>query len=235
MLVGMLNRHPQIKCLGELMRPTPEWMLRTGYKAVLTVLENVDPKFKDDIYRLSNAESFVREVFSLFPGNSNYGFKLHLDQNRRYLDRLIANPEWRIVLLRRENILAQYSSQKIAMVTGQGAAKKGSKIKKATVLFDASEFKSFLAERQKRWDEVRRRLDESGKTFFTIYYTQLLSKKFKAGLLQYLTADPQVDLEPGSEKRNPSNILTRFSNRREAERELDAMSLMQWSEESFEH
>ena len=39
MLVGMLNRHPQIKCLGELMRPTPEYMLRTGYRDVLTVLE----------------------------------------------------------------------------------------------------------------------------------------------------------------------------------------------------
>ena len=72
MLVGMLNRHPHIKCLGELMRPTPEYMLRTGYRDVLTVLEKVDPKFKDDDYRLSNAESFVREVFSLFPGNPNH-------------------------------------------------------------------------------------------------------------------------------------------------------------------
>ena len=217
------------------MRPTPEYMLRTGYRDVLTVLEEVDPKFKDDDYRLANAESFVREVFSLFPDNPHYGFKLHLNQNRSYLDRLIASPDWRLVLLRRENILAQYSSEKIAIVTGQGAAKKGTKIKKATVIFDANEFRRFLARRQKRWDEVRRRLDESGNMFFTIYYTQLLSKKFKAELLQYLGTDPQVDLEPGTEKRNPSNILTRFSNRGEAERELDAMSLLHWSEENFEH
>ena len=200
MLVGMSTVTAD-QYLGELMRPTPEYMLRTGYE-MSTVLEKVDPKFKDDDYRLSNAESFVREVFSLFPDNPHYGFKLHLNQNRSYLDRLIASPDWRLVLLRRENILAQYSSEKIAIVTEQGAAKKGTKIKKATVIFDANEFRRFLARRQKRWDEVRRRLDESGNMFYDLLHAVII-KKFKAELLQYLGTDPQVDLEPGTEKRKP--------------------------------
>ena len=102
-------------------------MLRTGYRDVLTVLEKVDPKFKDDDYRLSNAESFVRGIFT-FPDNPHYGFKLHLNQNRSYLDRLIANPDWSWSC-RRENILNTLR-RKLQWSRGRALPKKARKLRK---------------------------------------------------------------------------------------------------------
>jgi len=234
MLVSMLDGHPEVKCLGELMRVTPEWMKHDGYRGVLTILEKVDPKFKDDNYRFSNPDEFVHEAFKIFPNKSHYGFKLHLNQHKNYLYRLISDPEWKVILLKRENILAQYSSLKIAKVTGQGNAPKGTKIKKATIIFDLNDFKRFLISEKIRWEEVHNRLYETGKTFFTVNYTQLLSKKHKTEMLNYLGADPIMDLEPGTEKRNPSDILSRFVNRKDAERGLAKLSLSHWTQETFE-
>ena len=74
MLVSMIDSHPQIRCFGELMRVTPDWMKRDGYRGVLRMLEKVDPVYRDDTFRFAHSHDFVNAVFSLAPNRQLYGF-----------------------------------------------------------------------------------------------------------------------------------------------------------------
>jgi LPS sulfotransferase NodH len=234
MLVSMLNEHPDIKCFGELMRATPRWMKKKGYRGALKVLEKVDPVFKDDSYRFGHPDDFVHAVFETSTESKKlYGFKLHLGQHPEYLFQLLRNPEWKVVLLERENKLAQFSSRKISEVTGQGNAPKGTKVIRATVDFSGREFKKFLNKETKSWNEVKNELGLSERDSFQIFYTQLLAKQPIMEMLAYLGVDSVVSLEPGTEKRNPSDILSRFTNREAAATEIEKMNLTDWGREVF--
>ena len=233
MLVSMLDSHPEIKCFGELMRITPEWMKQKGYRGALRVLEKVPEHYKEARYRFDYPEAFVQEAFATAPNRSFYGFKLHINQHTEYMKRLIHDPKWKIVILQRENKLAQFSSSKIAEITGQGNAPKGTKIKQATAQFDSREFKSFLARMQKEWNRVWEEIDSAGRDYFYIPYTNLASQSALQNLFQFLGADPAFDVEAGTEKRNPSNILARFSNQEEAASALEEMGRTEWSEEKL--
>lgn len=234
LLVSMLNSHPEIKCFGELMRATPRWMKKKGYKGALRVLEKVDEIFQDDRHRFAHPHEFIQAVFDTAPRKrKTYGFKLHLNQHPEYLTRLIQDPDWKLVVLERENKLAQFSSSKISEVTGQGNAPKGAEVKRATVAFNAREFEKFLERERKAWNKVRSEIAASGKEAFSLRYTDLLSKKSISNMLDFLEVDASFDLEPGTEKRNPSTILARFSNGEEAAAELEKMGLSKWSREVF--
>ena len=67
LLVSMLDDHPQIKCFGESMRITPQWMKEQGYRGVLEILGKVDKVYKDDRYRFAYPYEFVRTVFDTAP------------------------------------------------------------------------------------------------------------------------------------------------------------------------
>jgi LPS sulfotransferase NodH len=234
LLVSMLNSHPEIKCFGELMRATPRWMKIKGYRGALTILEKVDPAFKSDRHRFANPGEFVQAVFATAPKRRKViGFKQHLNQHPDFMVELIRNPDWKLVILERENKLAQFSSRKITEVTGQGNAPKGTRIKKATVEFSAREFAKFVEREAKDWERVRAEIAASGKTPFSIRYTDLLSKDPMQRLLEFLDVDPSVDVKPGTEKRNPSAILKRFSNSEDAAAALEEMGRAQWSHEDL--
>jgi hypothetical protein len=229
----MLDSHPEIECFGELMRPTPNWMKRDGYRGALRVLEKVDPAYKDDNYRFDHPYEFVQAVLETAPNRKLYGFKIHVDQHPIFLDQLIADPEWKIVVLERENMLAQYSSWKIAEHTGQGNAPKGTKVVRAKVEFSAREFNKFMNRKNKEWERFWSGLRTKGKEYFYIRYTDLLSKLVVQNMLEFLDVSPSVNLEPRTEKRNPSNILSRFSNSDDANSTLREMGYSQWAYESL--
>ena len=234
MLVSMLNGHPDIKCFGELMRVTPDWMRRDGYRGALTVLNKVDPKFKDDRYRFSQPEEFVAAAFRSASKKSFYGFKLLLNQHKQFMKELIKHPDWKIIILRRENILAQYSSLKIAKITGQGNVPKGTKVKKATAIYDSKDFKKFLNREQTRWAEVMSVIEQAWKKPFIIEYTQLLHKSTHIQMLKHIGVEDRIVLEPKTEKRNSSNILSRFANTDKVAKDLRLLSLTHWALEEFQ-
>jgi LPS sulfotransferase NodH len=234
MLVSMLNSHPEIMCYGELFRVTPDWMKREGYQGALSVLDEVDPKFKDDNYRFSHPEKFVKAVFNLDRGPKLCGFKLHLHQHPEYIARLIKEQEWRIVVLQRDNKLAQYSSHKIAKATGQGIAKRGELIKRAKVEFIPNEFARFLSKENKKWDDVYEKLNKSVRQYVSVSYTDLVTKAHLKQMLAYLDVPTSFNLESQTNKRNSSNILSRFTNPDIVKKEMLALSRNAWLQEKFD-
>ena len=234
LLVSMLNSHPQIKCFRELMRATPRGMKKQGYRGVFRILDKVDAVYKNDRYRFGHPFEFVQTVFDSVKRDPKLlGFKIHLDQHPKFLLKLIQDPEWKLVVLERENKLAQFSSSEISRVTGQANAPKGAKIIHTKVKFNARKFARFVKREEKHWKRVRAAIKTSGKHYFSIQYTQLLSKTVMKGLLEFLGVESSVHLEPGTEKRNPSTILARFSNDRAAMQAIETRDCSHWAYEEM--
>jgi LPS sulfotransferase NodH len=232
MLVSMLESHPEIKCYGELMRITPNWMRERGYRGALEVLDMVSNRYRDDKYRFNHAKQFIEEVYSLMPGYKKYGFKMHIGQNHRLLEELIMNASYQILILRRNNILAQYSSEKIAAITGQGNAEKGSEIIRAKIDFNAIDFKKYKNRMEQEYKWLYEIVNNFERSFFEIDYTELNNSKKITSMLEWMDVDDTVKLEPATEKRNSSNILKRFKNPNSVIEVLNEMGCPDWERES---
>ena len=233
MLVSLLDSHPDLACFGELMRPTPEWMLRKGYRGALTTLERVDPKWRRDSVRFADPEGFVEEVFADLTDQPVVGFKLMLEQHRRYLLRVLEDPRYKKIVLYRENALAAFSSQKIAKATGQGNARIGMQVKRAKVDFRADEFKRFLKRRQKAYDEIDSALQANGHSYLAAEYLDLVAGRVTDRIMDFLGVDPGLAGGAETIKRNPSNLLDRFNNPRDVRAALDQIGRPEWSAEAL--
>jgi Sulfotransferase family len=233
MLVSMLNNHPEIRCFNELMRPTARWMKRDGYRGALRILEKVDAAFQKDRYRFGHPYEFVHAAFKTVPKKKLCGFKFHIVQHPKFLSRLIKDPDCKIIVLQRDNRLAQFSSKKIARITGQGSIRKGTKVIHAVVKFRAWEFKRYVKRMEKEWKRVKLELSASGKQYLNLQYTDLFSRQVVHNMFEFLEVDPSVHVEPRTVKRNSSEILSRFSNPDKAAETIVRMGFEQWSHEAF--
>lgn len=234
MLGSILDSHPQIACFGELMRRTPDWMLEKGYRGALKILEVTDPEFRDDNVRFARPYDFVNCAFSTQTKKNIKGFKLHVEQHPEFLEKLFGDPEYSFIHLQRENVLAQYSSWKIAQVTGQGNARKGTEIRRAKVLFKPTDFQKYLNRIEKDLSRITSMLSARDDSVFHIKYTQLMNDAKIREVIAFLGADDKAAVEVGTEKRNPSNILSRFENPEIVTSFLESIGRSDWSREQTE-
>jgi hypothetical protein len=233
MLVSLLDTHPEIDCFGELMRITPDWMRREGYRGALLSLEHVDPKYQDDAVRFANPGAFVDELVAKCATKPIVGFKLMLMQHPQFLDELIDDAGYAKILLYRANPLAAYSSGQIAKVTGQGTARKGMEIKRAKVTFEEEDFRRYLELRERRYEEVRQRLAASG-PYLEVEYLELVAGDAVLRAVGFLGAETSVELQPDTIKRNSSNLLERFNNPDTVQTVLTALGAEDWAVETHQ-
>lgn len=231
MLVSLLNDHPEVTCFGELMRATPKWMLKQGYRGALRSLEDVDPRWRDDRTRFADPEGFVDEVIEKLAEAETVGFKLMLAQHPSYMQSLILDTRYKKIVLSRSNVLAAYSSDKIAKATGQGTARVGMEVKRATVSFDSEEFEQFLAQRRRQYMDVKALLRRHDQTFLEAEYLDLVTGRATSDILRFLGVDPSRAVQPETIKRNPSDLLKRFDNPAEVRRTLRELDAEHWTVE----
>lgn len=233
MLGDILDEHPEVACFGELMRPTPHWMRTRGYRGALKVLRDVNPAFRLDRIRFAFPYVFVDRVYRHKRARDKgvVGFKLHIGQHERFMRRLIEDPDYALIVLQRDNILAQYSSSLIAEETGQGNARKGDQIKRARVTFSASGFRNYVRRVERDFDRTRQLVESSGKFPFELRYTELNDTGRLREMMNFLAVDPSVVPEPNTEKRNSSDIVSRFSNPEVVTATLEEMGRQDWAYE----
>ncbi|MEM6334422.1 MAG: sulfotransferase [Planctomycetota bacterium] len=232
MLVHMLREHPRVRCFGELMRRTPKWMRERGYKGQLRVLDDLDPKWRDDRYRFANGETFRDLVYATEPGYDWYGFKLHLGQGDGYVERAIGRPEEKLILLRRENLLAQFSSELIAQATGQGNANASTgEVKKARVDFVARDFDKHIKQSDARWSRLTEGIRSAGRDSVYLSYLDAVSGDGVGRALAYLGLEAASGLESNTVKRNTSRIVERFTNVDDVVSHLYRIGRPEWAEE----
>jgi len=222
MVVSTLNTHPSIYCHGELLR-----LSAARAAAGLRVLDQIDPRYRNDGYRHAHAQEFLEEVFGLDYEVDFAGFKLLLPQNPGALDALIDDRRYTKILLCRDNVLARYSSNKLARAKREGSnAGSPSKIE-----FEADEFSKFRTAHERLYGHARSRLKANGQAYLEITYLDACTPEGLRDIVQAVGADATIDLGVKTPKRNSSDIVSRFSNPEEVDAFLRIHQLDHWRSE----
>lgn len=226
MLVSLLGSHSRIACYGELFRK--ELALVKDIRA--GILRKND-EYLDIDYRLASPYKYLDDVFSLSdPKVLSCGFKLMLTQSLDLSIELASSDNWKVIFLERENVLACYSSQEIAKVTGQGAARIKDKIVKAEVEFDELHFERYLLRRKKLIDKFLASTDTSSEKFLHLKYTSLTRESTYEDIQSFLGVESEK-IRTYTKKRNSSNIVSRFTNADDVRTYLKAKGVEFWAEE----
>ena len=231
MLVSVLDGHPQVRCHGELFRRN-----KVGKKGALKVLRKIDPAYESADYRDEHHDAYIKAVRKAEKDKSPFfGFKLMLNQADNARAGFIKNGDYRKILLRRDNLLAIYSSNLIVRETGQGNVKQHQQVARVRVEFKPRGFYRFLDKHLEKYEQARRLLAGSvGDDFLETSYLDICTAEGMDAVFRFIGANPA--LNPGStgtKKRNTSQIVERFTNPDVVESCLADLGHLDWLDETF--
>src|SRR6056297_1873062 len=220
--VSLLKSHPQIACYGE--------VFRDGYRVTDLIGDAfshylpIEARTNDPDWFLDELEDFVA------PEARALGFKVFPKQFLP-VTQIARRPEMQIIRLVRPNLLATYSSSRIAAMTGQGAVRVGEEVRQVKLDFDARDFERFMTAQGKKDDEVNKALEViPEERVFRMYYSELGQEPVLERLLAFLEVEP-MPMTSNAVKRNPSHIVERFNDPSAVMRYLERHKLTSWAEE----
>lgn len=228
-LYTMLNSHPDIVVHGELFKPRNIGALSGKLKREKR--KNID--WLNFEYREKFPVDFMEKAIFYDEKVKYSGFKIFFPQNEEILRHVIKEGEYRKIVLRRDNVLATYSSARTAQASGQGKVRKGDKINRVKIDFSISDFELFRARREKYFNWAYKLLEEADADFFDIEYTELIgSNKFQE-IMKFLGVNNEIELESEVVKRNPSNIIERFNNKKDVINYMEQIGKYEWIGNEF--
>lgn len=200
-LCSALSSHPDLACLQELFR-------RDKLDSRFGVEPFARAPYSDPVAYLRDAYARTRA----YTGARLAGFKLHYRNHAGALERVLGDPAHRIILLCRRDKLAQWASDRLALITRQWALSKhaGGIHPQTRVPFRLRRFATYLM-RQYAWERyvLRRRPD-----CLRIDYEDIVPPGSPAPVLRYLGV-AQMDLQPGTRRQfGGKSTLERFTNPR---------------------
>jgi|HubBroStandDraft_6_1064221.scaffolds.fasta_scaffold115545_2 hypothetical protein len=238
-LVGVLSGHPELFVNGNIFDTRkkrlpvfwPNEDLTSGATSELLELRGRDP------------ESFLQRILSTNYGREHVGFKMFNGENNEILGRIVADQNFRKVVLYRHNVLANFSSALVAGKTGKYDLKEGEEMPATPkVRFDESKFERFEKRYTSFFRSVIERLNDSGQMFYYFDYEHIGEPRLIQNLVSFIGGNSTRSILKDKQykrqvKQNPSNILSRFSNPKEVKSFLRDRSLLHWAHEgelSFE-
>ena len=203
-LVKLLDSHPNLICFGEIFR---------NFYDVKHFFPELENTFANVNTRIEHYDQFLDAIHAkvLPSGKAGWSFKLMPFQVVDCLSSILANKIDKVIILRRDNQLAQFSSDLIAAETGQGVACKDSEVKTAQVHFSPREFDHFCKNVDSNYDRVFEILKYLNKPVLEIEYMELQDKDLHKRLSTFLEVE-HVPLQSGHKKRNSPIVIDRFSN-----------------------
>lgn len=250
--VSLLTSHPQITCFGEIFRDGYDVPALIGEKfAHYAPIETrtTDPdRFLDDLEGFVKNDAYVKYDSLLKEGsllddaayqhyasyvNSDIdvlGFKVFPKQFLP-VTQIARRAGLQIIRLVRPNLLAVYSSARIAQQTGQGNALVYHEVRRSRLDFDAEDFERFIVTLNSKDDAVNKALEiiPEGRVF-NMEYSDLGSETVLENLLAFLGVEPRP-MTSLTQKRNPSRIIERFNNPDTVMAYLERHKLTAWAEE----
>jgi hypothetical protein len=218
-----LNNHPDIVCHGEPFNPDTEGMLEAPVRrADMPTRENRD----------TDPIAFLDRLMG-FHATGLAGFKLLLAHSPPVMNEIAARG-YRLIVLRRENALARYSSIQIlaaAQRSGQNSIRTEDKRPleiKAT--FEAPAFEQFVEADLARWKDFAGILDRHKPPCFELEYGELAWGDGRERVLDFLGA-VRRPLKAWMEKVNSPDVVSRFTNPDVVKAYLSASGLMRWAQE----
>jgi hypothetical protein len=221
-LVSLLGSHNDINCYGEIFR---------NHFDVTKKLPFINDIYIESDYRINNPGSFLSEIEKRSPQPFEaWGFKLMKNQIGNNLSVLLKENFSNFFIIKRDNFLAQYSSEEIAKITGQGVAGRFATVKSAKVIFNEKKYVQFETRVKREYSEIKSVLSNFTVPTLEIEYKELQSSRISTNLCEFLGLSPQ-ELVSFHKKRNTSNILDRFENIDVVREFLDANNCTDFAKE----
>lgn len=224
----VLQRFPKVACHSELFnsRPGPDCVHQKYVDLTLTAAEMAE-RDADPLRFLSRVEQQSLERAEMC------GFKLMISHQSTVLEHVLSSDEYKVIVISRDNRLAQYSSEVIARKTDIWGVSQGSP--QVQIIFDKADFKKYCEKLSSSYDLVTHRLEDTNRAFY-IKYHQILDERVIEELLSFLGVDsdrPTCELLGLASlvKQNTSNILDRFSNPDEVIAAMREMVREDWLQE----
>ena len=220
-LATLLSTHPEIMCHRELYNRNH-------------IVHELPAYYKHEINDFSLREDhpilFLKKIFSLslhiFPEKTKIGFKIFLTHNKTVLDYLI-DRDWKLILLERENKLAQYTSLLIAERTQKWNSFYKEESREQTLIsVDLKLYEEFLHKEMKLYQDIYLAL--LGREGVLKIKTEQISAKIR-DILTFLEADPNCILTPQRGRQNSRELSKRIKNWDEISKYLQQKGLMHWA------
>jgi hypothetical protein len=218
-----LNDHPDIVCHGEPFGPGGLGVIEApARKAALPSQEERD---SDPIGFLDRLMAFHPEGLA--------GFKLLLAHSPPVLNEIAARG-YRLIILRRENALARYSSIQI-LVTMQALGERFDRPANAgpgaiKANFDATAFERYREGDRARWQAFEDIREHHAPSCLELEYADLAWGDGRERVLDFLGAERRP-LKAGLEKLNSTDVVSRFANPETVRDYLASHGLTRWAQE----
>lgn len=225
-LVRLLRSHPGVVSHGELFHP------RAIYYA--------DRKARMDAEALAARDAdpvaFLHALQAAAPRGVPVGFKIFPHHSATILDHVRASPQLRRILLRRDNLLAQFSSERIAEFTGQFTLPHGS-APAVRIPFDEENFLRFVDRMAGEHDMLERTArgnEASGGDLprvLALEYCELFAPGIEARLAQFLEVQCFPLRAEHLVRQNTGRITERFEDPTAVRDFLERHGRPEWAEE----
>ncbi|MBA3810547.1 MAG: hypothetical protein H0X27_02665 [Caulobacteraceae bacterium] len=228
LLTNVLNASPDVRCLFELLNPS-----------VQQYGEPATPELRD--LRQTDAAAFVDRI-SGWGTKPVFGFKIFPGHADDWLEAALDDPSWKKIVLYRENVLAVWSSQRIAAARGKWSDT-GAKVEIASdnadhviedqTEFIARKFESFRLRYQAPYSKWLARLADTSQKFSFLEYGMLRNPRIISSVFGFLDSRQPQSYASNIVKTSSTDILSRLTNVDEVRSYLSEIARLDWQAESF--
>lgn len=178
--------------------------------------------------RDSDPLAFLGRVVAACP-TPNFGFKWFRGHSAPVRDHVIAAPDWRVLVLYRENFLALFASQRTARLTGRYIARSPDAVPPLPVLpFVPEEFLREYSHYRRYYDGLIAQCDRAGKAFHLIEYKDLSNRAFLRNAARQIGVGVPVSPPPAMVKQGTTRLLGRFAEPDVVLRTLETLNRLHW-------
>lgn len=217
LLMGLLDSHPDITCLGELFQHRADYVQHSVPRYHLHVTSSLRNRFLDIVARKPTMWNYLDDVFAALD-TQVAGFKLMFDQAIQFpmvLDYLQAH-DFKIITILRQNLLKTHISRLRALQTGVYLST--GKEEKVLLHVPVDSLVEELMALEKEYEAIQRMLAGLSLDSSSVTYESISGPSAESDLqrlLRFLGAAPHAQLEPRSTKITPDDLSQAIANHEE--------------------
>jgi LPS sulfotransferase NodH len=218
-LCSLLNSHPEILCHHEIFNPE-RIIYSTSYRDGQLNFGSVQQRDQDPL-------GVYGQIWEHPLGHSVVGFKFNRGQNQIIFNQVLAEPEIKKIILKRNNRVKTFVSEMIAEQTKEWESYPWSerKDRKVAIHVDEHALRQHIETNQRYFDQIIETLENSTQSYLELSYEKLSSPEEQGRILHFLgVSQLEAKLTAITSKQNSCNLrdlVTNFEELAELLQDID--------------